>query len=173
MKIKVITPLSEDQHVDDNCSCSIFLAGGCSTSWRDSFIKKLENIVETDSVVVFSPFCDSTKIKLIDLLKWERNHLMCCDIIVFNFEGSTSVQPGSIYELGRFAPRMLICGHVLANIDDNYKLKREVGYHIELINDKSVPSFVGDNKIEVFHSDLDKLISRCNEVVKIYYGKIS
>ena len=165
--MRVITPLSEDQDVDYMNSFTIFLAGGCTTNWRDEFVKKLSACCTSKNIVVFSPFCDSKKIKLRDLLAWEQAHLTKCGTIAFNFEGSDSPQPGSIFELGRYAINKSIFENAIVNIDDKFKLKREVEIHIELMNIELGLCRAFDNipKIEVFHSDLDKMIERCAEII--------
>jgi len=165
--MKVITPLSEDQEIDWNNSYTIFLAGGCTTNWRDEFIRKFSERCRSENVVIFNPFCDSKKIKLRDLIAWEQDHLTKCGTIVFNFEGSDSPQPGSMFELGQYSISTAIYGNVIVNIDDKFKLKREVEIHIELMNIKlGLWRAFDDNipKIEVIHSDLDKMIERCAEI---------
>lgn len=174
--MKIITPLDENKDVDYANSFTIFLAGGCTTNWRDEFVKKLSAHCTSKNIVVFSPFCDSKNIKLRDLLFWEREHLINCDMIVFNFEGSDSPQPGSMFELGRYAISKAIHGNVIVNIDDNFKLKREVEIHVELLNIEAGLCRAFDNipKIEVIHSDLDKMIERCAEIIapnkNMYYA---
>lgn len=164
MDIRVITPLSANQEYDPHKSYTIFLAGGFTTNWRDDFINCLSNICKHDNVVIFNPFCDSKKIKLMDLLYWEREHLFDCNMLVFNFEGSESTQAGSMFELGRFASNKAIYGDVLVNIDDNYKLKREVEIQIGFINayneqiDKS-------KHIELFYSQFGGMVEVCNEII--------
>lgn len=165
--MKVITPLSGSQEVDWNNSYTIFLAGGCTTAWRDEFIRKLSERCKSENVVIFSPFCDSKNIKLRDLIAWEQDHLTKCGTIAFNFEGSDSPQPGSMFELGRYAINKSIFENVIVNIDDKFKLKREVEIHIELMNNelRLCRAFGNIPKIEVIHSDLDKMIERCAEII--------
>lgn len=165
--MKVITPLSGSQEVDWENSHTIFLAGGCTTNWRDEFIRKFSERCKSENVVIFSPFCDSKKIKLRDLLFWEREHLLNCHMIVFNFEGSDSPQPGSMFELGRYGIMKAVWGNTIVNIDDNFKLKREVEIHLEAMNivAKELSYINEDSKIEVIHSDLDKMIERCVEII--------
>lgn len=165
--MRVITPLTEDQNVDYKNSYTIFLAGGCTTAWRDEFVKNLSTRCPSKNIVVFSPFCDSKNIKLRDLLFWEREQLLNCHMIVFNFEGSDSPQPGSMFELGRYGIMKAVWGNTIVNIDDNFKLKREVEIHLEEMNIDAKELSISNkgSKIEVFHSDLDKMIERCAEII--------
>ena len=164
MDIRVITPLSANQEYDFHKSYTIFLAGGCTTNWRDDFVSSLSRICKHDNIIVFSPFCDPKKITLKELLFWEREHLFGCNMLVFNFEGSESTQAGSMFELGRFANDKALYGDVLINIDDNYKLKREVEIQVGFMNadneqiDKS-------KHIELFYSQFDGMVEVCNEII--------
>lgn len=168
--MRVITPLSEDQEIDWNNSYTIFLAGGCMTNWRDEFIRKVSERCKSENVVILNPFCDSKKIKLRDLLFWEREHLLNCHMIAFNFEGSDSPQPGSMFELGRYGIMKAVWGNTIVNIDDSFKLKREVEIHLEAMN-IDAKEFSHSNsdeasKIEVIHSDLGRMIERCVEIIE-------
>lgn len=161
--MKIITPLDENQDVDYTNSYTIFLAGGCTTNWRDEFVRKLGELCKVENIVVFNPFCDSSKIKLKDLLSWERKHLLACKILVFNFEGSESPQPGSMFELGQYAfDKCKHDDHVLINVDDKYKLKREVGIHVEMMNERK-SRFV--QSIEMFNSGFDEMVKRCANII--------
>ena len=122
---------------------SIFLAGGCTTNWRDILIQEFTATINSvnksakyelsQNVVNFiTLFINSKDIKLQDLLEWEHNAIIDADYVVFNFEGSSSVQPGSLYELGRYSP--LIKGKIMVNADPNYSKLRELTYHIDMLN---------------------------------------
>lgn len=89
-------------------------------------------------------------------------------MIVFNFEGSDSPQPGSMFELGRYGIMKAVWGNTIVNIDDNFKLKREVEIHLEAMNiDAKEFSLSNEfSKIEVIHSDLGKTIERCAEIIE-------
>ena len=160
--MKIITPLDENKDVDYANSYTFFLAGGCTTNWRDEFIQKISEICKIENIVFFNPMCDSKKIKLRDLLLWEKIHILKCDTLVFNFEGSDSPQPGSMFELGRYALNKCEYGNTLVNIDKGYKLKREARFHIEMMNDSDLMS----HGIELFDSELDKMINRCVKLIE-------
>ena len=164
MDIRVITPLSANQEYDPHKSYTIFLAGGCTTKWREYFTSRLSEICKHDNVIIFSPFCDSKKITLKELLFWERDHLLDCDMIVFNFEGSESTQAGSMFELGRFANDTSLYGDVLVNIDDNYKLKREVEIQVGFMNAYN-EQISKEKHINLFYSQIDGMVEVCNEII--------
>jgi len=88
----------------------IFLAGGASTDWRvdveKQIVKGLQRVTSKiyDGVLVCDPKTDGIgkTIKYSQLIEWESFFLENADMLAFNFEGSQTDQPFSLFELGRY-----------------------------------------------------------------------
>lgn len=144
MKVLVKTPHNKlTVGKNSTFTARMFLAGGCTGNWRENVIHEGQRFFKSSPLVkhitgnfeMLSPKTDCSKIKFINLLKWEHDAILNSDFLVINFEGSESLQPGTIYELGRFAYESLSMGNrtLFININPNYKLNREVTNHIRII----------------------------------------
>ena len=91
---------------------SIFLAGGISgcCDWQSDLIEELQSIhdsgiVNLSSLSIFNPrretFDVTDESATIEQIKWEHKCLEECDICSFFFPASKSVQPITLYELGK------------------------------------------------------------------------
>lgn len=107
--MKVITApesFSDFTRKDKN-NISIFLAGGIHCQdWRKSVIFNLNKFYScNDHVVILNPrregFDKLEETEAYNQIKWEYNALMKCNIFAILFCESNSVQPMSMYELGK------------------------------------------------------------------------
>ena len=91
---------------------SIFLAGGISgcRDWQSDLIEELQNLdskglVDFSGLCIFNPrretFDVTDESAAIEQIKWEHKCLEECDICSFFFPSSKSVQPITLYELGK------------------------------------------------------------------------
>lgn len=91
---------------------SIFLAGGISgcQDWQSDMIEELkkldaDGLVNLGGLVIFNPRRDDFDLNdeqaTIEQIKWEHKCLEKCDICSFFFPASESVQPITLYELGK------------------------------------------------------------------------
>ena len=91
---------------------SIFLAGGITgcDDWQSDLIEELRNLdadglVDLGGLVIFNPRRDNFDVMdmgvKIEQIRWEHKCLEKCDICSFFFPASESVQPITLYELGR------------------------------------------------------------------------
>ncbi|GAA1267215.1 hypothetical protein Psi02_08990 [Planotetraspora silvatica] len=85
---------------------SVFLAGGITDcpDWQAEVAAGLADL----PVAVLNPrraaFEDSPEAAA-EQIGWEYRHLAACDMVLFWFPGSRSVQPIALYELGMWAGR--------------------------------------------------------------------
>lgn len=92
---------------------SIFLAGGITGcgDWQADLIFELENLNDSGlfdlgGLVIFNPRRDNFDVMdmevKIEQIRWEHKCLEKCDICSFFFPASESVQPITLYELGKY-----------------------------------------------------------------------
>lgn len=107
--MKVIT--APDQTWPDTC-WSVFLAGGITgcTNWQEKAISellRLSDYYDLSNVVIFNPRRDefdvTDKTAEIEQIKWEHERLKGCDIFSCFFEANDSLQPITLYELGKWS----------------------------------------------------------------------
>lgn len=94
-------------------SCRVFLAGGITgcRNWQQEVIDHLKYYEQIygnfGEVQVFNPRRDNFDVEdpsvTIEQIRWEHEWLKKCDIFSVFFEASKSVQPISLYELGKHA----------------------------------------------------------------------
>ena len=118
---------------------SIFLAGGISgcPDWQSDMIKELQNLdddglVDLGGLIIFNPRRDNFDIRdetaTIEQIRWEYKALEKCDICSFFFPLSRSVQPITLYELGKHVDK-----HVsVVGIQDGYLRAEDVKIQLAL-----------------------------------------
>lgn len=82
---------------------SIFLAGGCNSSWRKDLIKEI-NDKFGDKILIFDPYREDYKQEFdwrFNQTVWENHTIDGSCIIAFWFENSGSPQPMSLIEFGQ------------------------------------------------------------------------
>lgn len=121
--------------IERNEPMTIFLAGGITgcEDWQSIVIKNLEDIRD---LVIFNPrrstFDATDSSKSFEQIIWEFNCLEMMDFFTVYFAGSDSVQPITLYELGRNLVRMKERfpedwnKRILIGIADEYKRKEDV-----------------------------------------------
>ena len=89
----------------------VFLAGGITgcEHWQDKVINELERLAtyhDLGDVVVYNPRRENFDVTNpdaeIEQIRWEHNYLTRCDIVSYFFEACESLQPITLYELGRY-----------------------------------------------------------------------
>lgn len=91
---------------------SIFLAGGITgcDDWQSDMIEELQDLdnsglFDLRGLVIFNPRRDNFDVMdmevKIEQIRWEHKCLEECDICSFFFPASQSVQPITLYELGK------------------------------------------------------------------------
>ena len=89
----------------------VFLAGGITgcSNWQEKVINELLHLSDyynLENVTIFNPrrndFDVTDKDAEIEQIKWEHAWLTRCDIFSCFFEASESLQPITLYELGRY-----------------------------------------------------------------------
>lgn len=93
----------------------IFLAGGITNcpNWQDDVIEELKKLEPIYGVLEFAQvinprnkdFDVNDKDASLKQIKWEHYYLNKCEIISYFFCNSESVQPITLYELGRYRRR--------------------------------------------------------------------
>ena len=94
---------------DFNSNLTVFLAGGISNcrNWQDEVIKelyKLDNKYDLPRISIFNPRqdADMKDIDPVEQIKWEHRYLELADIFSVFFCDSESLQPRTLYELGKY-----------------------------------------------------------------------
>lgn len=93
---------------------SVFLSGGITGcgDWQRDIIEELGSLHDSgmfdlSSLVIFNPRRDEFDMldrdMAIEQIKWEHRRLEMCDIFSCFFVDSESVQPITLYELGKYA----------------------------------------------------------------------
>lgn len=112
--MKVITAPDKWAPYGMGDSKTVFLAGGITGCWhwQDRVIEELEKLggqFNLGNVVIFNPrredFDVSDKEAEIEQIKWEHRYLKDCDVFSVYFEANESLQPITLYELGKWALR--------------------------------------------------------------------
>lgn len=118
---------------------SIFLAGGITdcVNWQTDLIFELENLNDSGlfnlgGLVIFNPRRDNFDTMdmeaIIEQIKWEHKCLEKCDICSFFFPASESVQPITLYELGKHLGNH----HSVVSIQEGYKRAEDVKIQLAL-----------------------------------------
>jgi hypothetical protein len=118
---------------------SIFLAGGITgcDNWQEDLIfdlRSLDNsgLFDLKRLTVFNPRRDDFDVTdtktAIEQIKWEHKCLEMCDICSFFFPASESVQPITLYELGKYSR-----DHTsVISIQEGYKRAEDVKIQLAL-----------------------------------------
>ena len=118
---------------------SIFLAGGITgcDNWQLDLIFELQSLdnsglFDLGGLVIFNPRRDNFDVMdmeaTIEQIKWEHKSLEKCDICSFFFPASESVQPITLYELGRY-----LRDHTsVISIQEGYKRAEDVKIQLAL-----------------------------------------
>lgn len=89
----------------------VFLAGGITgcERWQDEVINELERLAlyhDLSNVTVYNPRRDNFDVTNpdaeIEQIKWEHDYLNSCNIVSYFFAACESLQPITLYELGRY-----------------------------------------------------------------------
>lgn len=90
--------------------CNVFLAGGITEcrDWQRIVIEHLKyfnDIYKFGRIAVFNPRRDDFDVsdseETIKQIQWEHKYLKFCDLFTVFFSASDSVQPISLYEMGK------------------------------------------------------------------------
>lgn len=118
---------------------SIFLSGGITgcDDWQADMIQELQNLNDSclfdlGGLVIFNPRRDNFDVMdmevKIEQIKWEHKCLEKCDICSFFFPASESVQPITLYELGRHLRKY----NSVVSIQEGYKRAEDVKIQLAL-----------------------------------------
>ena len=121
---------------------SIFLAGGISgcQDWQSDMIEELKKIdddglVNLGGLIIFNPRRDDFDLTdesaTIEQIRWEHKCLEKCDICSFFFPASDSVQPITLYELGKHMGKH----HSVVGIQEGYLRTEDVKIQLALDGD--------------------------------------
>ena len=89
----------------------VFLAGGITgcEHWQDKVINELERLAtyhDLGNVLVYNPRRENFDVTNpdaeIEQIRWEHDHLNKCNIVSYFFAACESLQPITLYELGRY-----------------------------------------------------------------------
>lgn len=128
--MKVITPIDTQPNLKPQTRI-IFLAGGISgcRDWQSETIKELENLsplYNLSNVLVINPRHPNFDVENpdaeIEQIRWEHKWLECCDLVSYFFDNSESLQPITLYELGKWANKKLS----VITVCHGYKRERDV-----------------------------------------------
>lgn len=130
-----------------NDNVSIFLAGGITDGqdWRESIISNLnKKYSSNDRVGILNPrregFGKLEETEVYNQIKWEYDALKKCDIFAIMFCESKSVQPISMYELGKQlslynfelnTPNKIL--HAVIGVEEEYSLKDDIVVQLNLM----------------------------------------
>lgn len=112
---------------------SIFLSGGISgcKNWQKDLIDELQRLRELGlfdlgGLVIFNPRRDDFDMEdpnaTVEQIKWENRCLEKCDMCSFFFPASDTVQPITLYELGKYMNHK----HNVISIEEGYLRTEDV-----------------------------------------------
>lgn len=137
--LKVLT--APDQQNRSVSGARIFLSGGITDcyNWQQDVIDHLKYFQEfypaVANSIVYNPrrddFGELSEDNIFEQIKWEHNYLEKCTVLAVFFDSSKSVQPITLYELGKYADKK---DHVIT-ISDGYKRQNDVLFQTALDND--------------------------------------
>ena len=113
------------------CSVFVFLAGGITDCppWQDKVIKKLEElegIFDLSKLIIINPRRQEWDMEdpnaIVEQIKWEHKYLKKCDIVSYFFSNSESLQPITLYELGKWANKK----SSVVTVEKGYKREKDV-----------------------------------------------
>lgn len=118
---------------------SIFLAGGITgcDDWQSDLVEELQDLDDSGlfdlrGLVIFNPRRDDFDVMdmtvKVEQIKWEHKCLEKCDICSFFFPASESVQPITLYELGKYSRDHLS----VVSIQEGYKRAEDVKIQLAL-----------------------------------------
>lgn len=159
--IKVVTAIEEDYSLEtQSINTKVFIAGGIlgCPNWQNEFIDLFtKNCDYNQKVTLFNPrrerFSDVDENEKIKQVCWEYKHLEISDIIVFWFSRGT-VNPITLYELGRWGNSQLSNKKILIGIDPEYEKKSSV-----------ITQSTLDNPNVLFSNDLESLSYRLIQTI--------
>ena len=134
--MKVITAPNKVDYVGGKIVC--FLAGGITgvPNWQYKVIKYLEEKPGTERLVLINPRREewpSDPEEVRRQIEGEFEFLNFCDIFSVYFSGGDSVQPITLYELGRqLALRNLRPWDIVISVGEGYKRETDVVIQSEL-----------------------------------------
>lgn len=114
-----------------NYYVKVFLAGGITgcRNWQETTIeilKQYEKIYDLGNLLVFNPrrpdFDIGKNDEEIEQIKWEHKWLNKCNIVSYFFDNSESVQPITLYELGRYTHKK----KSIITVTEGYKRQNDV-----------------------------------------------
>lgn len=150
--MKVVTAPMEYERQKEDVIC--FLAGGITgcPDWQSDVIKSLMRMeqsgIDLSHLVIMNPRRENFPIDDPSAsetqIKWEFDWLEECDIFSIYFAGCESLQPISLYELGRNLLRMKEKfpiswkDHLAVSVADGYKRDHDVVVQTELAVGKDI-----------------------------------
>jgi len=108
----------------------VFLAGGITScyNWQDKVIETLYEHPDLADLVIFNPRRDNFDIEergaTYEQILWERKYLKKCDLVSYFFDASESVQPITLYELGKYGDSKDISP--IITVVEGYKRQNDV-----------------------------------------------
>ena len=143
-RVRVITAPNKFNMLTDN-SITVFLAGGITNcnEWQVDVINEIFDFWEDNDqdfipITLLNPrrtnFDVNDPNAEYEQISWEHRMLSKCDIISFFFDNSDSLQPITLYELGRWS----IIKPTVISIVNGYKRQKDVLIQKGLDGDKTV-----------------------------------
>lgn len=161
--IRVITAPMSFNLLSDN-SISVFLAGGITNckEWQDEVIDALKVYRESDErydipmLTILNPrrwkFDVNDPSIEYQQISWEHRMLSKCDYVSFFFDNSESLQPITLYELGRWS----MIKPTIISIVDGYKRQNDVLIQKQLDGESNI--FVYDTYDEAVYGHADRIL---------------
>ncbi len=129
--LKIVTAIEENYSIEtQSINKKVFLAGGIMgcPNWQNDFLNICREHTEYSmNMTIFNPrrdnFPEDDINSHVEQICWEHKHLKESDIIVFWFSRGT-VNPITLYELGRWGNSQLNNKKIIIGIDPEY-IKRD------------------------------------------------
>ena len=162
-RVRVITAPNKFNMLQDN-SITVFLAGGITgcKDWQEDVIDEMFAYQNNDSIYCGIPITLlNPRRKNFDVndpnaeyeqISWEHRMLSKCDIVSFFFDNSESLQPITLYELGRWS----MIKPTIISIVDGYKRKNDVLIQKQLDGESNI--FVYDTYDEAVCGHADRIL---------------
>lgn len=131
---------------------SVFLAGGITgcRDWQDEVIETLCDFPDLDNLKIFNPrrdnFDNTDLNAAYKQIKWENKYLLNCNLVTYFFDASESVQPITLFELGKYGNSKDI--PPIITVVDGYKRKEDVLIQTALSGQHAYVSYFYDTAVK-------------------------
>lgn len=155
---------------------NLFLAGGITgcDDWQSEIIELAKTSDDFNNVIIYNPRRASFDVSNINesnkQIKWEFFMLERMDVFSMYFDGSSSLQPICLYELGRNIERMRsrfpddFAERIVITCDKGYSRCMDVVHQVSLATNGCVSvNIVDEDSVKVHYNNIATVINKIRQ----------